>query len=108
MDYGLNTSLAAVEVPNVVLPPTTHILPPWELTPASCRAVGIAVLLVDQVLWAASYDSFAFDAKTPFVPPMAYTVSPEWPAARLARAVGSDEDAVTTPRGGRPCAGGGN
>src|SRR3989442_11398073 len=39
------SSLASVEAPDAgVLPPTTYILPPWEWTPASCRAVGIAVL----------------------------------------------------------------
>src|SRR5712691_4962929 len=89
MDYGLNTSLAAVEVPYVgVAPPTTYILPPWELTPASCRAVVIVAVLVDQELLGISYTSFAFDAETPSaVPPMAYTLSPEWPATRLARPV---------------------
>src|SRR5216683_3396973 len=88
MGLGLNVSFAAVELPNeAVLPPTTYILPPWELTPASCRAAVIAVL-VDQVLLGISYTSFKVDAETPsVVPPMAYTLSPEWPATRLARPI---------------------
>src|SRR5258708_8059831 len=94
MDYGLNTSLAAVELPNAGwAPPTTYILPPWELTPASCLAVVIGVL-VDQESLEISYTSFAFDAEAPSVPPMAYTWSPEWPATRLARGVGIDASPI--------------
>src|SRR5437660_9750396 len=63
-----------------------YILPPWELTPASCLAVVIGVL-VDQESLEISYTSLTVSAETPSVPPMAYTLSPEWPATRLARAV---------------------
>src|SRR6266571_8069723 len=71
-------------MPYVWAPPTTYILPPWELTPASCRGAVIGVL-ADQELWATSYTSFLSDAETPSVPPMAYTLSPEWPATKLVR-----------------------
>src|SRR5260370_39525761 len=60
--------------------------PPWELKPASCRAGGIGVL-VDQESLEISYTSLTVSAETPSVPPTAYTLSPEWPATRLARAV---------------------
>src|SRR5260370_42682941 len=60
--------------------------PPWELKPASCRAGGIGVL-VDQESLEISYTSLTVSAETPSVPPIAYTLSPEWPATRLARAV---------------------
>src|SRR5258708_16451207 len=101
MDYGLNTSLAAVELPNAGwAPPTTYILPPWELTPASCLAVVIGVL-VDQESLEISYTSFSFDAEAPSVPPMAYTWPPEWPATRPARRIAPDASAIAQTFGSR-------